>query len=211
MADDEAAFVEEEIPVDDSEASEAEGVAEVEMKAPEMPPEDVAALDGQTLAELEEQERAELERTSADFRGAAEGGAAGGPVALSANFALGEFHCCHGHCAQGFVPSSAVPALRKLVTQVLQPMRDRFGRCRVNSGFRTKLHNGHVGGETNSFHRYELHPSGPACDVTFASGNVSQWAAEARRLLGNNRGGIGRYPQQNFIHVDLGPVRKWDG
>jgi hypothetical protein len=211
MGDDEASLAEDEIPVDDSEASEAEGVAEIEMKAPELPPEEGAALDGQTLAGLEDPERADLERTSADLRGAAGGAdAAGGPVALSANFALAEFHCCHGHCAQGFVPSAAVPALRKLVTQVLQPMRDRFGRCRVNSGFRTKLHNGHVGGETDSFHRYELHPSGPASDVTFASGNVNQWAAEARRLLGN-RGGIGRYPQQNFIHVDLGPMRKWDG
>jgi uncharacterized protein YcbK (DUF882 family) len=184
MGNDEASLAEEEIPVDDSEASEAEGVAEIEMKAPELAPEEVAALDGQTLAGLEDQERAGLERTSADFRDAAEG-AAGGLVAL--------------------------PGLRKLVTQVLQPMRDRFGRCTVNSGFRTKLHNGHVGGETNSFHRYELHPSGPASDVTFASGNVNQWAAEARRLLGHNRGGIGRYSQQNFIHVDLGPMRKWDG
>ncbi len=210
MGEDEASISEEEIPVDDSEAPEAEGVAEIEMKARELAPEQAAALDGQTLAGLEDQERAELERTSVDLRGAAEA-EAGGPVALSANFTLAEFHCCHGHCAQGFVPSAAVPALRKLVTQVLQPMRDRFGRCSVNSGFRTKLHNGHVGGETNSFHRYKLHPSGPASDVTFATGNVNQWAAEARRLLGNNRGGIGRYPQQNFIHVDLGPARRWDG
>jgi Peptidase M15 len=210
MGEDEASVSEEEIPVDDSEAPEAEGVAEIEMKAPELAPEQAAALDGQTLAGLEDQERAELERTSVDLRGGAEAGA-GGPVALSTNFTLAEFHCCHGHCAQGFVPSAAVPALRKLVTQVLQPMRDRFGRCTVNSGFRTKLHNGHVGGETNSFHRYKLHPSGPASDVKFATGNVNQWAAEARRLLGNNRGGIGRYPQQNFIHVDLGPARRWNG
>jgi uncharacterized protein YcbK (DUF882 family) len=89
-------------------------------------------------------------------------------------------------------------------------MRDRFGRCKVNSGFRTELHNRHVGGETKSFHRYELHPSGPASDVTFANGNVNEWSVEARRLLGN-RGGIGRYPTQNFIHVDLGPMRRWDG
>ena len=159
----------------------------------------------------DEHVRGALELTVAEFercrrrRGSRQAGR------LSANFALAEFHCCHGHCAQGFVPSAAVPVLRKLVTEVLQPMRDRFGRCTVNSGFRTKLHNGHVGGEANSFHRYELHASGPASDVTFASGNVNQWAAEARRLLGNNRGGIGRYPQQNFIHVDLGPMRKWDG
>jgi hypothetical protein len=210
MGEGEASVAEEEVPVDDSEAIEAEGVAEIEMKAADRTPEDVAALDGQTLAGLENRERAELERTSFDA-GGGPGGGAGGPVALSADFALAEFHCCHGHCARGFVPTAALPALRKLVTEVLQPMRDRFGRCTVHSGFRTKLHNGHVGGETNSFHRYELHPSGPASDVTFASGSVNQWAAEARRLLGNNRGGIGRYPQKNFIHVDLGPVRRWDG
>jgi len=210
MRDDEPSLAEEEIPVDDSEASEADGVAE-EMTAPYLLPDDVAAeLDGQTLAGLEADVRGELEETHATF-GAGGGAAAGGSVALSANFTLSEFHCCHGHCAQGFVPSAAVPALRTLVTDVLQPLRDRFGRCTVNSGFRTELHNRHVGGETNSFHRYELHPSGPASDLTFARGSVNEWAAEARRLLGTNRGGIGRYPSQNFIHVDLGPMRRWDG
>ena len=210
MSNDEASVADDEIPVDDSEASEAEGVAEIELDAPELAPEEVAALDDQTLAGLEDPERAEVERASREGAGAP-GRGAGASVALSPNFTLAEFHCCHGHCRQGSVPSAAVPALRKLVTQVLQPMRGRFGRCTVHSGFRTKLHNGHVGGETNSFHRYELHPSGPAADVTFAHGNVNQWAAEARQLLGTNRGGIGRYPQKNFVHVDLGPVRKWDG
>lgn len=213
MRDDEPSLAEEEIPVDDAEATEADGVAEIEMTAPSLLPGEVAAaLDEQTLAGLDEHVREEVERTHVQFGAAAGGGAAAaGPVALSANFSLAEFHCCHGHCAQGFVPSAAVPALRTLVTDVLQPLRDRFGRCTVNSGFRTQLHNRHVGGEPNSFHRYDLHPAGPASDLTFANGNVNQWAAEARRLLGNTRGGIGRYPQQNFIHVDLGPMRKWDG
>jgi hypothetical protein len=213
MREDESSVAEEAVPVDASEASEAAGVAEIEMAAPYVLPEEVAdALDRQTLAGVDERVRRELEETGATFGAAAGGGpAAGGPVALSANFTLAEFHCCHGHCAQGFVPSAALPALRTLVTEVLQPLRDRFGRCTVNSGFRTELHNRHVGGETNSFHRYDLHPSGPASDLTFVNGTVNQWAAEARRLLGGSRGGIGRYPQQNFIHVDLGPMRKWDG
>ncbi len=211
MRDDEASPAADVIPVDDSEASEAEGVAEIEMKAADVLLEEETALDEQTLAGLDDQVRVELERTAAGFRVAAEGAAGGGPVVLSANFALAEFHCCHGHCARGFVPSAALPALRTLVHEVLQPLRDRFGHCTVNSGFRTELHNRHVGGEPNSFHRYELHPSSPASDLTFVSGNVDQWAAEARRLLGTNRGGIGRYPQQNFIHVDLGPMRKWEG
>jgi hypothetical protein len=209
MREGEPVISEEEIPVDDSEASEAEGVAEIEMKAPELTPEEAAALDNQTLAGLEDEERTELERTSVDFRGASDAGAPGG-IAFSANFSLAEFHCCHGHCARGSVPSAAVPALRKLVTEVLQPMRNRFGRCEVNSGFRTKLHNGHVGGEPDSHHRYDLHPTAPASDVHFVRGNVNQWAAEARRLMGTSRGGIGRYPSQNFVHVDLGRARHWD-
>ena len=206
----EAQSGEEAIPVDDSEASEAQGVAEIEMAARGLRLEDAAALDEQTLAGLGRAERVELERTDAAARRGA-GGPAAGSIALSASFVLAEFHCCKGHCAQGFVPSAAVPALRRLVTEVLQPMRDRFGRCRVNSGFRTKLHNGHVGGEADSRHRYDLHSSAPAADLTFAGGSVDEWAREARRLLGSSRGGIGRYPSKNFVHVDLGRARRWDG
>jgi hypothetical protein len=206
MRYDEPTVTEEDVVVDDSEASEAEGVAQIEMKAPPLPREEAAELDRQTLEGLDDQERAEIE--GAGGPGAPE---AGGPIALSANFRLAEFHCCRGHCAQAFVPSNAVPALRRLVTQVLQPMRNRFGVCMVNSGFRNRQHNGHVGGEDNSHHRYDVRPNAPAADVTFARGTVNEWAAEARRLLGSTIGGIGRYPSQNFVHVDLGAARKWDG
>jgi uncharacterized protein YcbK (DUF882 family) len=99
--------------------------------------------------------------------------------------------------------------LLRLVNDVLQPMRNKFGKCKVNSGYRNKTHNGHVGGASESRHRYDLFPSEAAADVTFASGTVAQWAAEARRLLGNNRGGVGTYG--TFVHADLGPARNWSG
>jgi len=92
-------------------------------------------------------------------------------------------------------------------------MRDRFGRCAVHSGYRNARHNGHVGGEVNSRHRYDKYPGQVAADVSFAQGNVDEWAAEARRRLRNmgNIGGIGRYYSSRFVHVDLGPERRWQG
>lgn len=190
-----------EAPDDDDEAGEADGVAAEEMTGAERSTE-LQELDRETLDGLEDQERQELETTMA---------AAGGPMQLSPNFALAEFHCCRGHCPSAAVPAAAVPALRRLVTQVLQPMRDRFGVCTVLSGYRNAAHNGHVGGASQSHHRYDQRPNAPAADVMFASGSVNQWAAEARRLLGTGIGGVGRYPDSGFVHVDLGPFRKWEG
>lgn len=204
MSYDEPSVTGDDVPVDDSEASEADGVAEIEMQATHLQPDEAARLDRQTLEGLPDQERAELEASSGS-------GAEAGSVALSANFILAEFHCCRGHCAQAFVPSNAVPALRRLVTQVLQPMRDRFGACTVTSGYRNSQHNEHVRGEDNSHHRYDVRPQAPATDVTFARGNVDEWAAGARRLLGSNIGGVGRYPAKRFVHIDLGLARRWDG
>jgi uncharacterized protein YcbK (DUF882 family) len=197
----------EEAPAGRHEAAEAQGVAEVEMQAAPLSPDEAAELDRQTLDDLPDEERRALEEIRAELE-QEEGPAAG--TALSANFSLSEFHCCRGHCARANVPSSAVPAVRRLVRKVLQPLRNEFGECSVNSGFRNKAHNEHVGGVADSRHRYDLDPSTPAADVTFATGTPTQWAAEARRLL-PDVGGIGRYPSQNFVHVDLGPKDHWDG
>jgi hypothetical protein len=204
---DEVVPTDEETPLADAEAAEAQGVAEIEMTAAPMPSDEATELDRQTWDDLADEERRALEEISVEHERAA-GPAAGTP--LSANFTLSEFHCCRGHCTAAHVPSNAVPAVRRLVRKALQPMRNKFGQCSVNSGFRNKVHNQHVGGESDSHHRYDLHPTTPAADVTFETGTVAQWAAEARRLL-PGVGGIGRYPGQNFVHVDLGPKRVWDG
>ena len=208
MSEDESAVVDADVPEDDAEAGEGAGVAEIEMEAGGLTAEDAQALDEQTLESLDDDERAELEEIAAREPAPAAPGFKATP--LSRNFNLSEFHCCRGHCTAEPVPSAAVPALRRLVTQVLQPMRDRFGTCTVHSGYRNAAHNGHVGGEPRSHHRYDMRPSAPAADVSFARGNVEQWATEARRRLGSI-GGIGRYPSQNFVHVDQGPLRKWSG
>ena len=208
MGDEGPAYEEDDAPEEASEASEAEGVAaDAEQKGIEA---NAAALDRETIDALTEAEKRELEEASAQAGPATR---AGGTTALSANFVLAEFHCCgRGHCPAASVPADAVPALRRLVREVLQPMRDRFGRCEVHSGYRNAAHNGHVGGATQSRHRYDLFPAEPAADVSFASGTVEDWARLARRRLRRDVGdvgGIGRYPTSGFVHIDLGPKRKW--
>jgi len=192
-----------------SEAPEAEGVAATDLGPVELLSDESSASDSQTLDELDDQERAELEEWAAQFEAEAGPEARGiSSVRLSKNFVLAEFHCCRSHCVAEHVPAKAVPALRWLVAGVLQPMRDQFGRCTVYSGYRNAQHNRHVGGVANSCHRYDVRPQSPAADVAFARGGVEEWAAEARRRL-HNIGGVGKYPAQRFVHVDLGPRRSW--
>jgi hypothetical protein len=198
-------------PDDDvTEEGEAEGVAEIEMAKGPLGAADAEALDRETLEGLDDQARASLDE-AAQEPGTRAGPPAPGAVPLSKNFVLAEFHCCRGHCAGAAVPSAAIPALRRLVTNVLQPMRDKFGACSVHSGFRNDAHNAHVGGEDNSHHQYHRRPTSPAADVSFATGDVEAWATEARRLFARlgNVGGIGRYPAQRFVHCDLGAKRSW--
>ena len=52
---------------------------------------------------------------------------------LSAHFNFSEFHC--KDAARTHVPAIALPALKRLVNEVLQSMRAKFGSCTVWSGF----------------------------------------------------------------------------
>jgi uncharacterized protein YcbK (DUF882 family) len=197
------------VPEDASEAAEVAGVA-TEMDAPKLTREEAEPLDQATLEGLSDQEMRELEEAAAEAGPVTRGARA---ARLSPNFVLAEFHCCRGHCAMASVPSDAVPALRRLVRQVLQPMRDQFGLCTVHSGYRNAAHNGHVGGAPGSHHRYDEKPEAPAADVSFASGSVEEWARMARRRLRQLGaiGGIGRYHGSGFVHIDLGSERRWTG
>jgi uncharacterized protein YcbK (DUF882 family) len=180
----------------EDDASEAEGVEQIE-KTSKLAPERAAELDTATLDELDEEERAELE-SEAKTRGPGAG------VRVAAHFLLREFHCKDGTP----VPAAAVRAVKRLATEVLEPMRAKFGACTVHSGYRTEAYNKRVGGKPGSRHQYHTFPSEPAADVTFPRGNPREWAAEAERLL-TGRGGIGTYP--GFVHVDIRAARsRWD-
>lgn len=126
------------------------------------------------------------------------------PMQLSPHFNLREFSCKNGTQ----VPKGSVPALQRLCSEVLEPLRDRFGTCNVMSGYRPVDYNRKIGGAKFSQHIYDLHPNSVAADLTFARGRPSEWADAAEPLL--QRGGLGRYG--SFIHVDnRGTRSRWSG
>lgn len=133
---------------------------------------------------------------------------------LSKHFRLSEFHCHDGTR----VPASAIPALKELCEHVLEPMREKYGPCRVLSGYRHRSYNAAIGGARYSQHIYDDGPGSVAADVRFATGTPAQWARGARwrfrtksRWRKTGRGGVGQYNRSGFVHVDSGPRRDWQG
>lgn len=112
---------------------------------------------------------------------------------LSPHFRLGEFAMDDGTLP----PSASDEWLRRLCTEVLEPMRARFGVCVVTSGYRTVAHNRAVGGAPASRHLYDRWASTPAVDVRFSRGTPEQWGALA---ISMKVGGVGIY--RGHVHVD---------
>lgn len=123
---------------------------------------------------------------------------------LSPHFRLQEFACKDGTK----VPRASVPALQRLCTEVLEPLREQFGPCNVMSGYRPTAYNSRIGGAKFSQHIYDLHPNSVAADLTFRRGRPADWAEAAEPLC--PAGGLGRY--SGFVHVDNRAGRaRWSG
>ncbi len=108
---------------------------------------------------------------------------------LSPNFDSDEFVCkC---CGEGTVTHKLVWALQQL--------RDMAGApITVLSGYRCPKHNKEVGGSENSQHLL-----GKAADIMIQGLSVPEMAALAEQVQAFGDGGIGTYPDQGFIHVDV--------
>lgn len=118
------------------------------------------------------------------------------PGQLSPHFNVAEFACKDGTKA----PLVAIPALKRLCTSYLEPMRAAFGPAIVMSGYRHRAYNERIGGARFSQHIYDDTPTSVAADLIFRTGNPGQWAQLADQL---GAGGVGRYP--SFVHVDNRP------
>ena len=122
---------------------------------------------------------------------------------LSEHFHVREFACKDGR----HVPAVAMPALKRLIRDVLEPLRGEFGRCTVMSAYRPADYNRRIGGAQFSQHIYELTPESVATDLIFATGRPRDWHRFADRL---GVGGLGLY--SSFIHTDNRPGEaRWVG
>ena len=129
---------------------------------------------------------------------------------LTKHFNTREFDCKDGTP----VPRRDYNGLEALCRQYLEPMRKKYGRCTIHSGYRTIRHNAAVGGASQSYHCYSRGDGNDqAADVSFAKGNATDWHRTANWLRArkrNGRGGLGKY--DSFIHIDLRDFRAdWRG
>lgn len=118
---------------------------------------------------------------------------------ITPHFRVAEFNCHDGTP----VPSAAHAAVKDLCERYLEPLRSRFGKCTVISGHRHKAYNARIGGAPKSQHVYDAHPASVAADVRFEKGTPQEWYDAADKLaLANGHGGIGKYVDSVFVHVD---------
>jgi zinc D-Ala-D-Ala carboxypeptidase len=85
----------------------------------------------------------------------------------------------------------------------LQKLRTRLGKpLIINSAYRSEAHNRRVKGAKNSQHRLAK-----AFDVRMDNHNPHTFERAAREC---GFTGFGHYPKSGFMHIDIGPARRWN-
>ena len=78
----------------------------------------------------------------------------------------------------------------------------------VISGYRSPQTNGHLHDAGHHVAQHSLHMEGRAIDVRMTDLDCAVLAAHAREM---QRGGVGYYRAENFVHLDTGRYRTWNG
>lgn len=100
------------------------------------------------------------------------------------------------------------PQLFDLLYDLTESLNDAGGEIDVICGYRTPETNEFL--RTRSVHSgvavHSLHMMAEAIDIRLAGVATAAVRDAALRL---QRGGVGYYRDSNFVHVDVGPVRRW--
>jgi uncharacterized protein YcbK (DUF882 family) len=78
----------------------------------------------------------------------------------------------------------------------------------IVSGYRSPATNAMLARTTRGVAAHSLHTVGMAVDVRVPGRRMQHVYAAARNL---QLGGVGYYPRSEFVHLDVGRVRTWDG
>lgn len=120
----------------------------------------------------------------------------------SENFSRKELDCHCGCKTPGAVEINLIQLAKNLELLRVQV----GGPVSVNDAYRCPSENARVGGAKAS-----QHMEGKAADLDTGKYNNAQFAALTAKVPAFNKGGIGMYPSQHFVHVDFrGYVARWD-
>jgi uncharacterized protein YcbK (DUF882 family) len=78
----------------------------------------------------------------------------------------------------------------------------------VISGYRSPESNAAMHANSSGVAKKSMHMEGKAMDIRVAGRELKLVHATA---LNMGLGGVGYYPSSNFVHVDTGRVRQWQG
>jgi len=97
------------------------------------------------------------------------------------------------------------PALLDILFD-LQVRADRDEPFQVICGYRSPATNAMLHRRSEGVAVHSMHLEGRAIDIRLGGFSTGALASHARAL---GRGGVGYYPQSDFVHVDTGRVRSW--
>ncbi|OGR63531.1 MAG: hypothetical protein A2X31_04915 [Elusimicrobia bacterium GWB2_63_22] len=92
--------------------------------------------------------------------------------------------------------------------ELIDAIQERHGGRTVTviCGYRSPELNGALASDSGGVAKKSLHMRGLAADIKVDGVRTSALRNTARSLLA---GGVGYYPSDGFVHVDVGPVRSW--
>jgi uncharacterized protein YcbK (DUF882 family) len=99
------------------------------------------------------------------------------------------------------------PKLLDLLT-TLSASVGATARIGVISGYRSPKTNAMLHKESGQVASGSLHMQGQAIDIRIPGVDTARIRDAAQRLA---IGGVGYYPTSDFVHVDVGRVRRWEG
>jgi uncharacterized protein YcbK (DUF882 family) len=97
------------------------------------------------------------------------------------------------------------PHLLDLIVRLQQKL-NTTSPIHVVSAFRSQETNDELAAQSRGVAKHSYHLDGMAMDLRVPGRGLNQVRGAALQLKG---GGVGYYPRSNFVHVDVGPVRRW--
>ena len=98
------------------------------------------------------------------------------------------------------------PRLFDLLTDLTDSVHRLGAEIQVICGYRTPWSNEFLRTHTNGVAKHSLHMEAEAIDIRLPGLKTSAFRDAALAL---HRGGVGYYAKSDFIHVDVGRVRRW--